>query len=100
MRAMRIKSSLLAFSSCFVVALSSRFSFFLQISRFWGKINRPDLTMIGHDSRPRRKPSRKSTLVEGPCTARSCAVAGAIFPALTHGPYGATTEKRAPAICG
>jgi hypothetical protein len=65
---MRIKSSLLAFSSCFVVGLSWRFRFFSEISRFWGKINLPKLTTFGRDSRPSRRPLRKSALVERVCT--------------------------------
>ncbi len=85
---------LLAFSSCFARPLFSRFSFFPEISGKWGRINLPKLTTFDHDSRPRRELSWKSRLVECPCKPHSDAVAYEIFPAVTHGPYGATTENR------
>ncbi len=92
---MRIISRKLVFSSCSVVALSSRFSFFSKISRIWGRINLAKLTTFERYSRPIRKSSQKSRLVEGPCRAHSGAVSYALPPRVPHGSHGATTRKRA-----
>jgi hypothetical protein len=92
---MRIISRKLVFSSFFVVALSSRFSFSSKISRIWDRINLPKLTTFERYSRPIRESSQKSRLVEGPCRAHSGAVSYALPPGVPHGRQGATTRKRA-----
>jgi hypothetical protein len=91
------------FARVFVVfrrGLSWRFSFFSEISRFWGRINQPNLTMSGRYGRATPRVARKSALVERACTAVSGAVTGVWIAAVPHATYTATTEKRAGGLCG